>query len=184
MRRISIGIPVVVLFLIAVLALAGALIWTSNRYRQVVQTENDRRLEGFAKEGNTLPILSGHSIDGTPFAVLPTGTEKFLLMVFRQDCGYCNQNWPSWDRILADGDIRQSTVLYTTDDKIAAEYNQEHPNIVATKTLLGAAPKVTADLRLSATPQTLLVERGRITGIWPGVLSSDEVEQIVRAMKE
>lgn len=162
---------------------AGCLVWTTYKYRQLLQADSDKQMVGFAKSGQSLPQLSGHSYDGSPITILPQSSKKFLLMVFRQGCTYCTENWPYWDRILADQGRRTNVILYSTDDKISDAYKAEHAKLSSSMIILGANPKVTATLGFDATPQTILVDHGRVVRNWPGVLTNEEASEILRTVK-
>jgi hypothetical protein len=183
MRRISVGLPVVGLYLLALCVVTGSLVSTAYKYRQLLQTDGEKAMAAFAKKGQALPPLSGHSRSGAPITVLPESSRRFLLMVFRQDCRYCAENWHSWDRILADKARRGGVIFYSTDDEVSGAYQAKHPSVGSFLTVLGASPGATATLGLDATPQTVLVDHGNVVRNWPGVLSSKDETEIMHAME-
>lgn len=141
-----------------------------------------RRLEGlmmssFAPVGATLPELSGRSPDGTPLDIDLTQSAPLVLMLFEPACAVCDQNWPNWAKLISDPRIGRQCLLVSANQRIPPSYLESH-NAAHSGALLGISPEIVRGFNLSSTPQTILVQRGRIVMIWPSVLSETNLKEI------
>jgi hypothetical protein len=174
---VSVGIPVLtgLVMLALVLTTADALLIAKNKALR-------RRVEGlimasFAPVGATLPELSGKSVDGTPLDIDLVQSAPLILLLFEPSCAICDQNWPNWAKLTNDPQIGRQCLLVSANPKIPASYLERH-QAGHRGALLGISPDIVRSFHLSSTPQTILVQSGRIVMTWPGVLSEADLREI------
>lgn len=132
----------------------------------------------FAPIGSTFPPkLPGHRPDGSPFEIYLSGSAPLVLMLFDTDRAVCDQNWPQWERLINDTEVGRQCLFISTSSQISQAYIEKHPAMLHIP-LLRISPVDAQSLNLNYTPQTILVERGRVIGTWPGVLSDSDMKEI------
>jgi hypothetical protein len=174
---ITVSLPLLAaIALLAVgLTVADGILVARNR---ALQGELNRlMMTDLAPVGATLPTLSGKQPDGSPMEVDLAQSAPMLLFVFSPTCQVCEQNWPNWAKFIGDPDIGRQYLLLSAHRSIPATYLADH-HAGTRVPLLGINPEIVRAFNLGATPQTLLVEKGRIVKAWPGVLSQSELKEI------
>jgi hypothetical protein len=133
--------------------------------------------------GQALPMLSGVALKtGQRFAVLPSGSPPFALLIFREGCGYCELNWKNWDKLYGQDGLGLPAVLATADKTISQPYRDKHRLLNNLPVILGIDPATLASLKLGATPQTVYVVGGKVSQDWVGVLANEDIKEIKKVM--
>jgi hypothetical protein len=175
MSAITVRLPVlagIVFFGVLLIGTNTLLVLKNRGLEQQVQVLLSR---DFAPVGADLPELSGSDLHGAPLKLDPTYSAPFVLLLFDTNCHICDQNWPAWDRLISDPQVRGHFFLASARRDVPESYLQEHH---VPKAMIGIDPLVARAFSLIATPQTILIEGGKIVGTWPGALSDKDITEI------
>ena len=137
----------------------------------------------FTPVGVTLPELAGMDINGKPMAISPAGSATFVILAFNTDCHVCDENWPAWDRLVADPSMRHAFSFVSFRSDVSKSYLEQH-HMNSRATVIGLDPGIARSYNLTATPQTILVKDGKVVNIWPGILTDRDVSEIRTAVKK
>jgi hypothetical protein len=174
---VPVGLPVLasVVVLALVLMVTNGLLIAKNRgLRRRLETV---LMNGFAPVGATLPELLGRRVDGTPLDIDQSQSAPLVLLLFEPSCAICDQNWPNWAKLINDPQIGHQCLLLSANAKIPESYLESH-NAGRHAALIGISPEIVRSFHLSATPQTILVEKGKVVKTWPSVLSEADLREI------
>jgi hypothetical protein len=150
---------------------------------KVIDGISRREAATLPSKGQALPALSGVALNtGRDFAILPKASPPFVLLIFREGCGYCALNWKNWDKLFGQGDIDLPVFFATSDKTISQAYRDKHGLLNRRPVILGVDPAMLASLKLGATPQTIYVVGGKVSQDWAGVLASDDMKEIKKVM--
>jgi peroxiredoxin len=135
-----------------------------------------------ATVGASVPDLKGYDVSGKPLTVAyGQDARKVLLLVFSPTCGFCKENWPKWEAMLAALDqaaVRPVGVDVTATSTPA--FLSDH-RFTSIPVLVQVDPAARLSYRLQLTPQTILIDHaGKIEKVWSGVLSDDASAEIMR----
>jgi hypothetical protein len=134
-------------------------------------------------EGANVPVLTGNKLSSKePWRVMPAGTAAMFLLVYRDGCHYCEQNWPAWEKLFGGSSTHASAVVLTSDKAVRPDYEATHPLLDRRLTLYSLDTTHVGALNLNLTPQTILVRNGRVERDWVGVLSSNDIAQITKSI--
>lgn len=127
-----------------------------------------------------VPPLDGVDSNGTR-SVVSYGVDprKTLLLVFSPTCEVCDENWPSWNRIVASiEELSVRVVGVNISETLPDEYVGGF-GLSGMQVLTQLDDEDKRAYRLSLTPQTILVNAyGRVEGVWSGRLGSDREQEI------
>ncbi len=168
----------VVLLAACLLALNTLLLFKNADLSRRLQAALDHE---FVPAGATLPSLSGIDITGKPMEISPAESAPFVILVFNTDCHVCDENWPAWDKLLNDPSIKHSFSFVSFRNDVPKSYLDQH-HMSPRTTVIGLDAKVARSYNLVATPQTVLVESGRVVHTWPGALSDNDLSEIRTAL--
>jgi len=118
-----------------------------------------------------------HRPDGSPLGIDLMHSAPLILLVFNPDCAICEENWVHWDKLISDPRIGRQCLLLSTSPKLPSSYINKHP-ATQRSALLGLSAEIARSFNLASTPQTILVEHGKIVRTWPSVLSEDDVQEV------
>lgn len=134
-------------------------------------------------EGSFVPMISGKKIvSNEDWRVLPSGTRTLVLLVFRETCHFCEQNWANWESLF--GKRGPRALLVTEDPKVSDSYRASHPLLLSQLGLSAVDRSSVGSINLNITPQTILVRDGKVEHDWVGVLSKEQVAQIQQKLAE
>jgi hypothetical protein len=174
---VSISLPILagVVVLALLLSVANALLVARNRSLQ-------RKLEGvmmstFAPVGSTFSEMSGRKPDGTPVDIDLAQSAPLVLLVFEPTCEVCEENWANWAKLISDPQVGRQCLLISAYPNIPPSYLESH-HAAQRNAILGINPEIARSFHLLATPQTILVQKGRIVKTWPSVLSEADLKEI------
>lgn len=132
----------------------------------------------FTPVGAVFPeTLAVHGLDGSPHTLSLRESAPIILMLFDTNCAVCEQNWPQWNRLIDDPEIGRQCFLISTRSEIPDAYIRQHPAMTH-RTMVGISPLVASALHLGRTPQTILVDRGKVIAAWPNVLADADLNKI------
>jgi hypothetical protein len=156
----------------------------SARQSAIIETFANQQSVGLPKQGQLLPTLSGYNLMiGQEGAVIPAKSPPFALLIFRESCHFCEENWKNWEKLFGEnGSTDIPVVLISSDKNISDVYRQKHPMLNKNTVLLGANAEILASIKLGLTPQTIYVTDGKIAHDWPGVLASEDMNEITETV--
>jgi len=129
------------------------------------------RLDGYAPDGSRVTLTFG------------ADPRKTLLLVFSTSCHICDLNWPAWQsvaRSIAGG--RYRLVYANTLSRLTDAYVSRH-KMSDGVVLAEIDPRTSVNLHLELTPLSiLLAPDGTVEHVWPGMLESDELTEISKAL--
>jgi hypothetical protein len=188
MQSITLSPSTALTGLVLILALAisdGMLVHAFREQRAVLDSFANRQAQTLPAVGEGLPTLSGRKLTtGEDFSVVPASTELMTLLVFRESCQYCEQNWKNWETLYNTPSNKMPIVFISGDSAVSASYRQKHPLLDGHIALVGIKPEILASLKLGATPQTVLVVDGKVKRGWPGVLTDDDIKEVKQAASD
>lgn len=127
--------------------------------------------------GTALPEVKGADVTGPWSVDLTTGGRRAIL-IFDPICKACEQNWPSWERLLSDKEISDRLLPISITPSLPPAFLAKH-HVPEGKAYIGLDP----DFKLEATPLTILQRNGFVEKTWVGVLSSSELKELTSALK-
>jgi len=170
-------IALLVTFAVAMLGLNLKLSTRNRQIQAQIRAEFQRQeLANTPVRGWTMPPLKGHDGKGLPLQVDLQGKDRVLLL-FSASCGVCDENWPNWQRLLADPSLSSQLVPISFDKSVADEYLKKH-QISDREVLVGLDPDIVKSMRLGMTPQTIVVRQGKVEHSWVGRLSRSDLREI------
>lgn len=136
--------------------------------------------------GTKIDQLAGVGLDGRRLE-LPFGTQqqRTLLFVFSTRCAVCNLNWPQWQSIAHSLQREPLRLVFANiespiDGGYAKLYGIDRDTVFAQ-----LDPAYQAALNLRLTPLTILLAPcGEVVHVWPGPLSNDETNDLLRGLKQ
>lgn len=185
MRKLHLLLVVLmVAFAVSMLALNLHLSVRNSQLRAQLNAEFQRHaLENTPVPGWVMPPLKGHDPKGNPLEInLQSPGGRKLLLVFSPACEVCNENWPKWDSLLMNSEISSYLLPISFEKSVSGDYLKQH-KIADRPVLVALAPNTAASMRLVMTPQTILVNDGRVVQSWTGRLSAAHLRDILEAMK-
>lgn len=187
MANISLKSSVVFVGIGLILGLAvcdGFLLFHSLQQRAIITGFADKQAAMMPSNGEQVPIIKGIGLkDGEEFKIWPDHSPPFALLVFREGCEYCEANWKNWDRLFGQGDFDRPVVMVTADKTISQPYIDRHPMLRSRFVITGVDPAFLASLRFDLTPETIYIVEGKVNHDWAGVLTSDDMSEIKKAVR-
>jgi hypothetical protein len=161
----------------------GLLVHSVRKQQAALDTFAARQSLSLPKTGAVLPTLAGRSLKtGTDFSIVPVSTKRMTVLVFREACNYCEQNWKNWETLFDEPSDGMPVVFVSGDSALSDSYRQKHPMLDRHLTLIGIKPELLSSLKLDATPQTVIVVEGKVKKDWAGVLNDDDVKEVKQAV--
>jgi hypothetical protein len=150
-----------------------------NCYRQGAMLDeiSTRQKMGAVRDGQTISTLVGTRMSTGQKWVVNADASHIAVLVFREGCHYCDQNWKNWDQLFASSHEHLPPIFITQDKQISEVYKKLHPLLQKSTVLLDVDPASISPLNPGLTPQTLYVSEGRVKHDWLGVLDKADVEQ-------
>jgi len=105
-----------------------------------------------------------------------------VLLLFDVNCRACDKNWPLWEKLLSDRDLRRLLLPIATSNTVSPEYLEKY-HISNGMVFVGLDKELQFLLHLHATPQTILEQNGIVEKVWFGVLSDSDVNEIMDTLK-
>jgi hypothetical protein len=190
MQRITLPYPTAIGGLVLILALSvsdGLLTHSVRRQKLALDSfaSNQTQVTIPAATGETLPTLAGRRLTtGENFSVIPVSTKAMVVLVFRESCHFCEANWKNWETLFGNGSNTVPVVFLSGDTAVSSSYRQKHPLLDKHISVIGMNPDLMSSLNLDATPETLLVVKGKVKQDWVGVLSDKRVKEIQQALAD
>lgn len=128
--------------------------------------------------GMPVPPLLGWSPMSGPITVDTRSAERgALIFVFAPSCGPCQRNWTNWrvlrEKLMNRYDVISVDVTAAADSQFLSDRGlRDVPLVIYT------APASATAYALVKTPQTLLLRRGAVLGVWTGVLDERTIHAI------
>jgi hypothetical protein len=151
------------------------------------------RREGFYRQyyaafnspakGTELPELTGAGSNGPWRLNLKGSSERKAILLFNVDCSFCEQNWKSWEELLARDESSNRLLPIATSEKADATYLARH-HLRGRRVWVGLDRYWQALLRLAATPQTIVERDGVVEKSWVGILSDSDLREVESALNE
>ncbi len=175
-------VTTVAVFLVAACALAvsDAVLVLQNRKIRALGSACVASEQSYV--GEVLPPVSGRTIAGS---VSPAGYSvhgrKTLVLAFDARCGECVVNARSWRRILSALDRERVRVIgVSLDGAGLSKKSLSEVGLGNADAVVDPDGETVLQYRLRLTPQTILVgPGGAVEGVWTGVLSRAEVNQVL-----
>lgn len=179
-------LPLVLLGAAFVLSAAtNIVLFRATRNVAVDYREYRSEMESRPIAGVQLPPLVGKDRNGQPLKVDYEGIkQQTLLLAFSPVCPYCNENWPSWSRVIAASRPELVRVIaIDTTGQATHEFLTAH--FVGTVTLFKSTDYATnAAYNIQLVPTTMLIRPdGTLRQSWVGVLDADEVRALEMAVQ-
>jgi hypothetical protein len=138
-----------------------------------------------ASTGMQVPTMRGFNVQNKPVTVrFGPGPPPALVMAFSPICGFCEEDFPRWDALMRAADGRPlRAVAVNLDGSVPADYILSH-SLENTTLVARLDPGSKHAYRLDMAPMTMLISgRGRVLGVWLGVLGKRafrQAEDVVR----
>ncbi len=136
--------------------------------------------------GDELPVVPVVSLSGERLEIrAPGGTRQVLLFIFSPTCSACHEILPIWKELVDEAKALSVEVvaISTLDPVRTAEYVRR--NQISWSVFCLAGREASKILRLERVPMTLLIgASGRIAQVVDGQLTSDQKDEIFRAMSD
>ncbi len=103
--------------------------------------------------GQLVPLIQGISLKNKqPLAVKLSSSPRLVLLVFRQGCKFCEDNWKNWNELF--GSTKPEVPLYmiTSDESLSGAYIDQHSLVKQSDVLLGVDPEVLRAFDVTSTP--------------------------------
>jgi len=127
--------------------------------------------------GVSLPALRGADLAGQPIT-LPDIRNRTLLLVFSTSCGFCEANWPNWQRLIREKPRDVDVALINVSSTVDTGYLARH-GVGGYPVMQAVDPQSTLLYRLGPTPQTILIEPGGVVHrVWSGELQPDRTNEV------
>lgn len=143
------------------------------------------RVEAFYRSielpvGARVPAVVGMDRHGGEIFVDPVAEElPVLLLVFSPFCPACDDNWPKWQPLLAaQRALGGKVVTVDISGAVRDDYLIAH-GIDSIPVIIDVTPETNMAYRFRFTPQTLILQEGRLVAGWTGVLTEDDVSRAV-----
>lgn len=174
----------VVAFAAAMLVVNLQLSERNSQLRAQINAEFQRQaIEDSPVPGWVLPPLKGYDAKGNPMEVnLQNSGGKKVLLVFSPSCEVCDENWPNWDKLTNNSSISSRLLPVTFVTSVTDAYLKQH-QIADRPVLIGLDPQVAGKMRLVVTPQTILVNDGKVERSWVSRLTDSDIREIASALK-
>jgi hypothetical protein len=154
----------------------------SRKQQAVLATIADQQALALPPKGALVPPLKGKSLkDGSPAKLLPVPASPIALLVFSESCAFCRANWKHWDQLFGEGGIPVNVVMVTPDKTLTQPYLSSHPLLQQKQVILGVDARLLDSVKMGMTPQTILIADGQIKKDWAGVLSDDDMKDILKS---
>lgn len=131
--------------------------------------------------GDKVPPLLGFDVRGgrLKFEYGPRKRET-LLLVFSPHCRACALNWHAWQEVLAVVNRKVLRVaLVDPTASVGVNFLEAH-GLAGTTVFAQVDPDLWLAYKLGLTPETILISpRGRVDGLWVGVLRPDRLKELV-----
>ena len=176
--------PVLAAFVLLAVVLIGTNVALVKQDRTLAALNKAYEANLHLSVGTKVPPLTGSASDGTSTVVKYDRTQlKTLLLVYAPSCPYCGLNWASWRELLNQIDPgRLRAVAVSVEGTGLSEQYLEQVGLTKAGTVLLPDFHSIILYRLRYTPQTILIGKdGKVEGIWSGVLSSQQANEISRA---
>jgi hypothetical protein len=112
---------------------------------------------------------------------IPSSIPKVVILLFEPNCTACEDNWRYWDKLRNEENAGGGFLPVSTSQNISKAYLEKHH---IARSFIGVVNEaLQKSLNIHATPQTILVENGIVRRVWFGVLSNDDVRDILNALK-
>ncbi len=132
---------------------------------------------------SSLPWISGNDLnDELTMFDFSERTGRTLLLLFSSGCGYTKQNWPYWHRLLKESPSTNVVFADTTGEVTAAYFREA--GIATPERVIKIAGLMKSECNLRVTPTTVVLgPKGRVEGVWIGVLSDEKVKGIKELLR-
>lgn len=127
-----------------------------------------------------MPDLKGFDPEGRPVEVrYGQDSRKVLVLVFSPTCPFCQQNWPTWEKIITSLDhtaVRPVgvDVSSTANDSFVSQHQ-----MAGLPVFVKLDPRARVSYRFQLTPQTILLDpAGKVEKVWTGVLNETAVAEL------
>jgi peroxiredoxin len=133
--------------------------------------------------GDSVPALYGRDDGGRVISIdYRLGASKTLVLVFARSCPDCELNWPAWHEIVGRVGERVRLVGVSMENDGASREYLLQVGLAKIKDVVFPDPETVVSYRLRYTPQTILVSPdGRVQGVWSGVLTPADTQDVTKA---
>lgn len=132
--------------------------------------------------GSRFDRMTGADLDDS-LVTLDFAQEKSnsLFLVVSQSCEYCDKNWTFWLKLLRQRPDAHVVIADAAGDLSASYFRKVGADMP--RQFIRLSPAARAQYGLRVTPTTVVLgERGRVLGVWLGVLSEKKVSEIERLL--
>lgn len=132
--------------------------------------------------GVPIPPLVGRGPTGEIIIDTASEPRPVLVLVFSPTCPACDVNWPTWDSLVAVQQRYDAPVVSVDiSGRVRSDYLDVH-GISEYPLITSAAPETSMAFRFRFTPQTLILQNGKVVAGWTGVLSATELRIAVERL--
>lgn len=175
-------------FIVLIVCLAGCDAWLLVRLRHEdtlvasLQYDNDA-LSHAPVPGQLVPLVQGIALNTKqPRAVKLEASHRMVLLVFSQNCKFCQDNWNNWERLFGNVTPKVQTYMITSDSVLSTEYLEHHALLKKLDVLLSVDPEVLQAFNVASTPQTIYIIDGKVQRDWVGVLSKRNITDLSKLL--
>jgi hypothetical protein len=168
--------------LVIVCWLAAAALVVTNFRLATQKRQLESQIDAFFRSielptGGRVPPLVGVERGGDTLVIdSATDTDPVLVLVFSPTCPACDENWPNWDALIPATDRQGGTVVPVDITGAVQEDYLEAHELESLPVVQSLSPETAMAYGFRFTPQTLILERGRVAASWTGVLRPSDVE--------
>lgn len=131
-------------------------------------------------EGAQVPALVGTDRQDREVILDPASEERpALVLVFSPFCPACDDNWPRWQPLIETQRFTGGRIVpVDITGAVSEEYLAAH-GIDSVPIVSDVTAETNMAYRFRFTPQTLILDKGRVVAGWTGVLTEEDVSRAV-----
>jgi thiol-disulfide isomerase/thioredoxin len=170
-----------------ILALASTVFLGLSYFRPTTRFLPPATAETLSKEleGLSLPVLriQDHNGEGPR---LELGAEQVtrLILVFTNDCSFCEQSVPAWNKLVSEFGSRIEVITVNTQSVALAEEWLELNEVAYDRLVVAASPADLVAWGVRGVPATLFVRGAHVVTAEIGALRGASLERMSRAIRE
>lgn len=135
------------------------------------------------KPGELVTPFEGTDINGMQVSVSYKESSRTLLFVMKASCSDCRTTIPLWNAIASRLRGDSVTIIGVSVDSLRDSRNYADQHGIAFQLLSVPHPSFTANYRIVATPQTILISSQRVEKVWRGALAEVDRSQILNIVQ-
>lgn len=144
--------------------------------------QRDTSLE--LKSGRDFTLFNGLDSDNNKISLSEfQNHQRTFVLIFSPGCGYCMENMPNWQAIIANAKDNKYRVLGASLEKLGLPEYVAQYRLSKLPLISEVDPSARVSYNLLLTPQTILVDPdGKVERVWTGLLQPDQKAEIEKLL--